>query len=296
MIRSHTRLLTALLALATALLPISVLAQSAPPDMPSYAAPGSGPAPSSDETIHGSIASVDGADSLHLTDDRGFVDSVQLQPETVITPSGTRLEPGMVVTIAGSNRGSVFAANRIDIGTPAAAGPAQAPPLAQAPSRAHFPAGTELVGSLDASLDSKSAFVGEQVVLTNISSPSGPLDGAILTGQVTDVTHAGQGRTAQVLVHFDTLRSADGTMSSIDGIVVSMKVKTKSNVAKEVGGALLGMLAGNAIGKTLFGVSGGGIAGAIGGYMIAKDNRSDVVIPANTDVTVRLVESRRQAP
>jgi hypothetical protein len=55
------------------------------------------------------------------------------------------------------------------------------------------------------------------------------------------------------------------------------------------------MLAGNAIGKTLFGVSGGGIVGAIGGFMIAKDDRSDVVIPANSAVTVRLVNPRRQA-
>ena len=58
-----------------------------------------------------------------------------------------------------------------------------------------------------------------------------------------------------------------------------MKVKTKSNAAKEVGGALLGMLAGSALGS-IFGVGGGGIIGAVGGYFVAKDNRSDVVIPA----------------
>jgi hypothetical protein len=30
--------------------------------------------------------------------------------------------------------------------------------------------------------------------------------------------------------------------------------------------------------------------------MVAKDNRSDIVIPSDTAVTVQLVPSRRQAP
>jgi outer membrane lipoprotein SlyB len=108
-----------------------------------------------------------------------------------------------------------------------------------------------------------------------------------------------QGRNAQVAIHFDKLRLRDGSTTRIDGIVVSMQVKTRNNAVKEIGGAFLGMLAGNAIGKTLFGIGigigGGGIVGAAGGYMIAKDNRSDVVIPENTDITVRLVNTRRQA-
>ena len=174
------------------------------------------------------------------------------------------------------------------------AAPAQSLQPDQMP-RTRLAPGTELIGTLDTSLDSKSAFAGEQVILTNVSSSSGSINGATLIGSVTDVTRPGQGRTAQVLIHFDSLRLADGTMRPIDGVVASMKVKTKSNAAKEVGGALLGMLAGNAIGKTLFGVSGGGIVGAIGGYMVARDNRSDVVIPANTDVTVQLLDPRRQA-
>jgi hypothetical protein len=294
MIRLQTRLLTALLALAMALVPMTAFAQSAPSGMPSYAAPVSGGGGGSDdETIHGSISSVDDADNFQVKDDRGFIDSVRLQSGTVIQPDGARLEPGMIVTIAGTNRGSVFAANRIDVTSPDAA-PAQSLQPDQMP-RTRLAPGTELIGTLDTSLDSKSAFAGEQVILTNVSSSSGSINGATLIGSVTDVTRPGQGRTAQVLIHFDSLRLADGTMRPIDGVVASMKVKTKSNAAKEVGGALLGMLAGNAIGKTLFGVSGGGIVGAIGGYMVARDNRSDVVIPANTDVTVQLLDPRRQA-
>jgi hypothetical protein len=296
MVWLQKRIFGGLVALAVAVVPIGALAQSGPSGMPSYAAP----APAGDqETIHGHIASVDDVDTLHVSDDRGFIDSVQLQPGTIINPSGTQLQPGMIVTIAGVSRGSVFAANRIDISAAADAAPAVAgvppmPPVQPAPL-VQPPPGTELTGSLGMSLDSKSSFVGENIVLTNVSSSDGAITGATLSGTVTDVTPPGQGRNAQVRIHLDSLRLADGSTSRIDGIVVSMKVKTKSNAAKELGGALIGMLAGNAIGKTLFGVSGGGIVGAIGGFMIAKDDRSDVVIPANSAVTVRLVNPRRQA-
>jgi len=292
---SQIRAFTGALALAAAAVPSGAFAQSGPSDMPSYAAPA---AASDQETIHGHIASVDDADSLQINDDRGFIDSVKLQPATIVSPSGMQLQPGMAVTIVGVNRGSVFAADRIEIASAASAPPQQLQQQQQqqplGPALPPEPA-IELTGTLGTSLDSKSAFVGEDVVLADVSSADGTISGATLLGTVTDVTRPGQGRNAQVAIHFDSLRLADGAKRPIDGIVVSMQVKTKSNAAKEIGGAFLGMLAGNAIGKGLFGVSGGGIVGAIGGYMIAKDNRSDVVIPEDTAVTVRLLHARRQA-
>ena len=254
------------------------------------AAPIGAPGQSAAETIHGRIATIDDADALQVNDDRGFVDSVRLQPGAVINPKGTRLVPGMTVTISGVNRGSVFGANQIDV----AGGPLAQEPPQPVPPRDVPP--VELTGTLATPLDSKNAYVGQDVVLTNASSADGSIVAATLLGTVTDVTRAGQGRNAQIMLHFDSLRRSNGKTAPIDGIVVSMNVKTKSNAAKEAGGAILGMLAGNAILKTLFGLGGGGIIGAIGGYMVAKDNRSDVVVPADTAVTVQLVESRRQSP
>jgi hypothetical protein len=108
------RLITALLALAAAAVPAGAFAQSpAPPPAeappappPSYARP--------DDGIHGRIVSFDGAYSLQVRDDRGYVDNVQLRPGTVINPTGIRLAPGMAVTIHGTNGGSAFIANEID--------------------------------------------------------------------------------------------------------------------------------------------------------------------------------------
>ncbi len=74
--------------------------------LPSYA--------SVDETITGTILSVDGDTHLSVRDDRGFVDNVSLRNGTVINPTGLRLAPGQSVTIHGRTEGKSFAASEID--------------------------------------------------------------------------------------------------------------------------------------------------------------------------------------
>ena len=94
-----TQLFAALLALATVSVPLAVSAQTG-----AYG-----------ETLHGTIVSVDGAGNLELRDDRGFVDSVRLDPNVDVAPPGVQLQPGMRVTISGANAGSVFAAESIAV-------------------------------------------------------------------------------------------------------------------------------------------------------------------------------------
>lgn len=298
MVRLENRLFVMLLTLAVAAAPGAARAQSAPNSgAPSYAVP----APADDrETIHGQVASFDpNSGNLQLNDDRGFVDNVQLGQNTVVRPRDAQLQPGLAVTIVGVARGPVFAADSVDVGGPAAAGPAVAGPMPPAAPEPPAPPpgpppGRVLTGILGASLDSKSAYTGEPVTLHDVASNDGDIAHATLLGRVTDVTPAGQGRNAQVRMHFDRLRLPDGSVTPIDGVVVSVDVKTKSNAAKEIGGALIGMLAGNALGKAI-GINGGGIVGAAGGFLIAKDNRANVVIPADSAVTVQLVNPRRQS-
>jgi outer membrane lipoprotein SlyB len=278
---SPLRLAVALLALSTAPTPVAAGAQADSSGIPSYAQPSAPTA--EEETIHGQIAAIDAPDRLQVHDDRGFIDDVQLDARTTVNPPGTRFLPGMIVSIAGVSRGSYFAARRIDL-------PRQAAGVGQPPP----PPGTELTGVLGTALDSKSAYVGESVTLANVASSDGAIAGATLSGAVTNVVTAGQGRNAQIEIYFDTLQLRGGTVYPVDGVVAQMQVNTKSNTLKEVGGALAGMLAGNAIAKTVLGVSGGGIVGAVGGFLIAKDNRSDISVPADTTVTVRLVNPRRQ--
>jgi hypothetical protein len=115
---SPIRILAALTALV-AVIPLAALAQTAAPATPDSPPPPTYAAPppsysSTDEVIHGRVSSFDGAYSLQVNDDRGYIDNVKLRQGTVINPTGIRLAAGMAVTIHGVNRGSVFAANVID--------------------------------------------------------------------------------------------------------------------------------------------------------------------------------------
>ncbi len=155
---------------------------------------------------------------------------------------------------------------------------------------------SEVKGNITDSLNSGSAYVGQGVILTNVYSTngSGYVAGGKLYGSVTEVQRAGQGRPGKIALRFTKLVLPNGARYSVSGHPTSMQVDTKSNALKEAGGALLGMFAGNMIGKTLF-QTGFGAAGAAGGFLLAKNNRQNVTIPANSVVIVYLASVRRQS-
>jgi hypothetical protein len=98
----------AALAALTLAAPMAAQAQ----DVPSYAS--GGQAADGEENVHGRIASFDGAYTLTVRDEKGFLDNVQLHQGTIINPTGLTLAPGMVVSILGYNAGPYLAANEID--------------------------------------------------------------------------------------------------------------------------------------------------------------------------------------
>ena len=109
-------LLAAVAALSLAA-PVAARAQ----DDPSYVAPQAAPsyaqapvAANAEEDIHGRIVDFDGAYTLSVRDERGFVDNIQLHQGTIINPTGLTLAPGMVVNVLGYNAGPYLEANEID--------------------------------------------------------------------------------------------------------------------------------------------------------------------------------------
>ncbi len=74
---------------------------------PSYATAG-------DQTIRGTIGSINGKYNISIHDVRGYLDNVTLHPGTIINPTGLELAPGQSVTIVGTPDGNTFAANEID--------------------------------------------------------------------------------------------------------------------------------------------------------------------------------------
>jgi hypothetical protein len=149
-------------------------------------------------------------------------------------------------------------------------------------------AGTQLRGLLRNSVDSKGAYVGQAVYVDNVASADGSIQGATLRGTVAAVQHAGQGTPGKLQLHFSSLLLQNGRHYYVDGRVTQMNANTKSNALKEAGGAVAGMLVGNAVFKTLFHSSLGGAVGAAGGFLVAKNNKENMTVPAGSVISVYL--------
>lgn len=159
---------------------------------------------------------------------------------------------------------------------------------------AQISSGTELNGTIDQSIDSKNAVVGQRFTMSNVHSQDNNINGATMYGHVCDVQSASQGRAGKIQLCLDKLRTRGGGSYAIDGRVMSAQVNTKNNTLNEAGGAVAGMIVGNIVGKTI-GTNVGGLLGAAGGYLYAKNARQNVTIPQNTPVTVQVLRARKQA-
>jgi hypothetical protein len=163
--------------------------------------------------------------------------------------------------------------------------------------------GTVLNARLNQGLDTGSAHVGDVFTMAVVPPyPSGnpSFQGATISGVVTKVQRAGQGRNPEIVIVPQYLRLYGGTTASIYGSVTSIAANksTGGTAGKAAIGALAGMLIGNAIGKTIFHASGGGAVGLIGGALLGANNKTNFSIPPGANATVQLdqtVTIRRQA-
>jgi hypothetical protein len=161
-------------------------------------------------------------------------------------------------------------------------------------AQAQVSAGTDLSGTIVQSVNSGSAVVGQRIIIANVHSNDNDIVGATIYGHVCDVQSASQGRAGKLQICVDTLRTRAGNTYSVDGRVVGAQVITKNNTLNEAGGAVAGMILGNILGKRV-GTNAGGLLGAAGGYLYAKNAKQNVTIPANSTVTVQVLRARRQA-
>jgi len=157
------------------------------------------------------------------------------------------------------------------------------------------PPGTMLSGTIQETINTANAYVGEPVEVTGVTAPGANIHNGTMYGHVTRVVRAGQGRPAQLQITMDRLVLGSGANYSVIGVVRGMTAITKRNTVREIAGAVGGMIVGNILAKTIFHASGGGIAGAAGGYLLAKNARQNLTVPAGSGVTVLLSTARRQA-
>ncbi|GAC1308024.1 MAG: hypothetical protein NVSMB21_12790 [Vulcanimicrobiaceae bacterium] len=169
--------------------------------------------------------------------------------------------------------------------------------LAPLAASAAVTVGTQLTGSIDQSLSSNHATVGEPFTMSDVRSSDNNITGARVYGHVLNVQAAGQGTPGKIGLSYDRLVTRSGVTYAISGSTVSADTHTKSNAVKEIAGAAVGSIVGNYIGKHVGGIASGlgGIVGAGGGYVAAKNNRQNVEITPHSTVVLQVTEARRQA-
>lgn len=152
--------------------------------------------------------------------------------------------------------------------------------------------GTILSGTIDQSISSSSAQVGQTFTISNAHSANYNISGATIYGHVSSVQKAGQGRPGKIQLTVDRIHTRAGNNYQAAGYVTQADVITKSNATKEAVAGLAGAVVGSILtrGKTM-----GVLAGAAGAYLLAKNNRENVTINPGTKITVQLSQSRRQA-
>ncbi|HVA29344.1 MAG TPA: hypothetical protein VNF68_14280 [Candidatus Baltobacteraceae bacterium] len=162
--------------------------------------------------------------------------------------------------------------------------------------------GAQINGRLRDTIDSGTAHVGDRFVMDVVPPyPSGDptFQGAIIAGEITSVTSAGQGAKPSLGMQFDYLRLADGSTVDISASMTSdQRKQEQASGGHTVLTTLGGMLLGNAIGKTIFHTGGGGIVGAAGGLLYGINKKTNFRLQAGSNVQITLnqtVTIRRQS-
>jgi hypothetical protein len=163
--------------------------------------------------------------------------------------------------------------------------------------------GAQINARMRSTIDTGQAHVGDRFVMDVVPPyPSGnpAFQGAIIAGEITQVTPAGQGRKPALGLQFDYLRLADGSTVDISASMTDDARKAEhKNGLKVALTTLGGMLLGNAIGKTLFHIGGLGAVGAVGGLLYGLNSKANFQLESGSNVQITLnqtVTIRRQSP
>ncbi len=179
---------------------------------------------------------------------------------------------------------------------PVVAASAPPKPVKPKPAPIVVPAGTKLTVALLSELSSKTARKGDAfearltsdlMVNERIAVPAG----SRVTGSVTDVISGSQkiGGIPTLGLRFDSLVLGNGQKVAITGDLVEQgKSDTGRDTAKIVGGTALGAIIGHQVKSGSGGKIVGGLLGGAIGAAVAKNTGTEVVLPADSTLTIAL--------
>jgi hypothetical protein len=172
------------------------------------------------------------------------------------------------------------------------------------------PNGASVVGVLNTDLSTKNVQENDRFTMT-VRSP-GEFEGATLEGYVTGVDRSGRisGRS-QLTLNFDTIRLRDGRSYRFAGILENVRTPNGDVVRVDTEGAVRDddsqtnrtvtrTAIGTAVGAIIGAIAGGGKGAAIGAVIgagagagsVYVQGRTDLELPAGTEITVRATGPR----
>jgi len=161
--------------------------------------------------------------------------------------------------------------------------------------RADVPAGTNVFATLQQTLDTRSARVGDAVIMTvtGIVPADAPdaaaLQGATIRGHVQQAFAATPTKKAYIGIAFDTITFADGRTFPYPAKIVALQKKKSVNAVQAAGEVLAGMVVGNMLFKSV-GSPAGGAVGAMGGVVYASQMSENFKIPASSTVKMQMTD------
>jgi hypothetical protein len=165
--------------------------------------------------------------------------------------------------------------------------PTVAPAVASAPRVVSLASGTMLDATMDQTIDSGSAQIGQRFTMTVVPpfpQSNSQFESATLTGHVTNVVAAGQGTNPQLAFAIDKIALADGATGHPILMVQAQETQRHDNTTNVAASALAGMLVGNWIGKTVFQSNAGGAVGAVAGVLYASNKKQNVSLAQGSQV------------
>lgn len=122
---------------------------------------------------------------------------------------------------------------------------------------------------------------------------------AIVNGHIVKVIPAGQGKKPELALSWDSITLQNGARYPINAELTSGGAQTRQRNAGHVALTTIGgMIAGNILGKTIFHTGAGGAIGAIGGFLVGYNKKSNIQVSSGQQAELTLTRPlvvRRQA-
>jgi hypothetical protein len=151
-------------------------------------------------------------------------------------------------------------------------------------------------------VDSGNAYAGEHFtarVVAPYPNDDTTFSNAIVNGTIIKVVPAGQGRNPELHFAWDSITLQNGTSYPINAEMTSGQAQKQTRNGGHVALTTIGgMLAGNIIGKTIFHSGLGGAVGAVGGFLVGYNKKSNIVMKQGQGLQLTLTRPlmvRRQA-